>query len=399
MSSKKPRIPSYRHHKGSGQAFVQIKGKRHYLGKYGTEKSQERYNRFVAELCSNHTPRALADKSPVDRIGGITVVELIAAYLEFARHYYVKNGRSTGSTERLRPVLRLLRKTYGRTLSREFGPTKLKALREKMVSDGQSRTYVNMNVDRIRRVFKWGVGEELLPPAIHQALMAVPGLRKGRTEARETAPVTPVADDVVDATLPCLTPVTADMVRFQRLTGCRPIEVRLIRPSAVDRTTTDVWIYRPTEHKTEHHERDRVIIIGPLAQDILRPYLLREAEAYCFSPKESRQKWLKSRRTSRKTPAGQGNEPGTNRKRNPKRAPGPSYSKDAYRCAINRAAKRAGVPAWSPNQMRHTAATEIRHKYGLEAAQTVLGHSRADVTQIYAERDLDLAKRIMAEVG
>jgi integrase len=49
--------------------------------------------------------------------------------------------------------------------------------------------------------------------------------------------------------------------------------------------------------------------------------------------------------------------------------------------------------------LRHSAATEIRKRYGLEAAAVVLGHARADVTQIYAERDQDLAKRIIAEVG
>jgi hypothetical protein len=35
----------------------------------------------------------------------------------------------------------------------------------------------------------------------------------------------------------------------------------------------------------------------------------------------------------------------------------------------------------------------------LEAAQVVLGHSRADVTQVYAERDLTLAEKVALEVG
>ena len=39
---------------------------------------------------------------------------------------------------------------------------------------------------------------------------------------------------------------------------------------------------------------------------------------------------------------------------------------------------------WSPNRLRHAAATEIRREVGLEEAQIILGHSRADVTQIYA---------------
>jgi hypothetical protein len=43
--------------------------------------------------------------------------------------------------------------------------------------------------------------------------------------------------------------------------------------------------------------------------------------------------------------------------------------------------------------------TEVRKKYGLEGSQVVLGHSTANVIQIYAERDFELAKQIMSEIG
>jgi site-specific recombinase XerC len=43
---------------------------------------------------------------------------------------------------------------------------------------------------------------------------------------------------------------------------------------------------------------------------------------------------------------------------------------------------------WHPHQLRHTAATEIRRAFGLEAAQVTFGHSLAQVTDaVYAERD------------
>ena len=85
-------------------------------------------------------------------------------------------------------------------------------------------------------------------------------------------------------------------------------------------------------------------------------------------------------------------------KRKPKRKPGTKYTTSSYRRAIHRACDKAGIDRWSPNRMRHTAATEIRSKFGLEAAQVILGHSQANVTQVYAERDLakgiEVAKRI-----
>jgi len=249
---------------------------------------------------------------------------------------------------------------------------------------------------------------------LYHGLIAVSGLRKGRTEAREPAPIPPVSDEVVEATVPHLPVVVADMVRFQRLTGCRPGEVCILRPCDLD-TSGDVWLYRPESHKTEHHDRDRIIAIGPKAQDMLRPYLLREEQAYCFAPSDSERKRRREQHEQRVTPLKYGNRPGSNRKRKPKRSAGDCYTNDSYRRAIHRACDKAFLPAdeltgaevkawrsrhrWSPNQLRHAAATEIRKQFGLEAAQVALGHSNANVTQIYAERDLSKAAEIMRQVG
>jgi integrase len=67
--------------------------------------------------------------------------------------------------------------------------------------------------------------------------------------------------------------------------------------------------------------------------------------------------------------------------------------------AIQRACRRAGIPVWSPHRLRHTRATLIRQQYGLEGAKAVLGHTDTKITEIYAERDLELASRIMREIG
>ncbi len=205
---------------------------------------------------------------------GLTISMLVKAYRDFADGYYVKDGQQTGAIFGVRVALRFLRQSYGHTAAAEFGPLALKALRQRMVDADHSRRYVNDNVDRIRRCFKWAVSQELIPASVYQALATVPGLRRGRTEAREAAPIRPVDEATVDATLAHLRPVVADMVRFQRLTGCRPAEVCIIRPCDVD-TSGETWRYVPESHKTEHHGRERVIFIGPKAQDILRPYLLR----------------------------------------------------------------------------------------------------------------------------
>jgi integrase len=208
----------------------------------------------------------------------------------------------------------------------------------------------------------------------------------------------PVDDTTVNATLDRLPPIVGDMVRLQRLTGCRPEEVCLLRPCDVD-MSGEVWTYRPESHKTMHRGRERVIHIGPKGQNILRPYLLREKTGYCFCPAEGERKRRAAAHERRTTPLSCGNRPGSNRSSKPRRSAGNRYTTWSYGRAIRRASQLANVEAWAPNRLRHSAATEIRKRFGLEAAQVTLGHSSADVTQVYAERDLERAAQVMAQVG
>ena len=172
----------------------------------------------------------------------------------------------------------------------------------------------------------------------------------------------------------------------------------------------------PAGHKTAHLGRDRIVWIGPKAQEVLLPYLLRAPEAYCFSPAESEEKRLVELRERRRTKV----QPSqlNRRKPRPKRKPKDQYVKDSYARAVRRAvelanrkhreaSEEAGVefreedrlPHWHPNQLRHSVGTRVRRDFGLEAAQVCLGHAKADVTQIYAERDFRLAIEVARKIG
>lgn len=415
--------PKYCLHRASGQAVVTIAGKDCYLGPWKSKGSRVEYDRLIGEWLTAGRP-SVATAPPNE----ITVTEVVVRFWRHAKAYYCKHGRDTGTADNYKPVLSLLKTRYGHTPAAAFGPLALKALRVALVASGQSRRYVNDNVDRIRRVFKWAASEQLVSADVPQGLATVEGLRKGHSTARESAQVEPVDIATVDATLPHLPPIVADMVRLQRLTGARPGEICTMRPADIDRTG-EVWKYVPREHKGEHHGRRRTIYIGPQGQALLLPYLLRDADTYCFRPCDSEHRRRRERHQQRVTPLSCGNTPGSNKKRRPARQPGDCYSNDAYRRAISRACEVAfEMPAelrvispnmeqpekarltklasewrakhvWFPHQLRHSAATEIRHKFGLEAAQVTLGHSRMDVTQIYAERNQDLAVRVAREVG
>lgn len=418
-------VPGLRHHKPTGKAVVTLSGQDFYCGTFGTKVALAEYDRHVAEwLARGRRPQATA----ADGSSSITVVELLAAYKRFATGYYRKNGKVTNEVTALVSAANIVSAMYGREPVNGFGPLKLQAVQQAMIRLGWVRRHINKQVGRIVRIFGWGVSQELVRADVAQALREVKGLHKGRTEARESAPVLPVEESVIQGTLHHLPPIVADMVRLQRLTGCRPEEVCLIRPCDLD-TSGPVWAYRPESHKTSHHGRDRVIFIGPKGQDILRPYLLRDKSSYCFCPSEGERKRREAAHEARMTPITYGNRPGTNKSDKPKRPAGERYTTASYRRAIHRGCELAFnmpdnlriVPkdetaehkaerlakarqwrdkhTWHPNQLRHSAATEIRKRFGLEAAQVTLGHAAADVTQVYAERDLEKAANVMALVG
>jgi integrase len=131
--------------------------------------------------------------------------------------------------DKYRLTCRYVRELYGSTPAVEFGPLALKAVRQRFIAAGWCRSLVNQRVGRVKRMFKWAAGEQLVPAAVHLALATVPGLQRGRSGVRESKPVEPVDDAVVDATLPYLNRYVRGLVQFQRLTGCRPGEACAVR--------------------------------------------------------------------------------------------------------------------------------------------------------------------------
>ncbi len=87
-----------------------------------------------------------------------------------------------------------------------------------MIDRGLARRHINQRVNRIRRIFKWGVENELVPAHVLHGLQAVAPLQQGRCAAKETTPVQPVADEQVDAVLSVVSRQVATMIQLQRLT-------------------------------------------------------------------------------------------------------------------------------------------------------------------------------------
>lgn len=408
MPRKPGKVPAYSRHRHSGQAVVRIDRVDHYLGPYGSPESHRRYERLIAQwrgriLDGQTNPEQRRGSDAVE----LTLGELVRRYRAFAQGYYVKDGRPTKEYVNMKYALRPLRRLYGSMPAGDFGPRALKVVRQSMIEADLSRSVINNRVNRIKRFFKWAASEELVSGSVYQAVQSLSALRFGRTAARETEPVTPVADEWVEAILPYLSPQVAAMVRLQRLAAMRPCEVVLMRACDIDRSG-EIWIYEPYDHKNRWRGHRRLIPLGPQAQAIIRPFLTLKTDAFLFSPRQAEVWRNEQRRKQRQTPMTP-SQAKRKPKASPQRAKRHRYDTDSYRRAITygiRAANRQrerqhlpAVPAWFPLQLRHSRATEVRKKFGLEAAQVALGHARADITEVYAERNLDLAIRVAGQIG
>jgi integrase len=403
--------PQYRLHKPSGQAVVTIAGKVHYLGKFteGTDsESRQKYNRLLAEwFAAGQQPAAAATRAVADGGASPSVDQIIAAFWVHAQRYYcTKDGEPTSEVKNFRYDLRYLRRLYGATPAAEFGPKALKSIQAEMIRAGLSRKSINRRVKRIRHVFKWAVSEELLPPSVIVGLATVAGLKRDRTDARETADIRPESEELARAAIAAAGRIVGAMIELQLLSGMRSGELIIMRTMDIDRSG-EVWTYTPSKHKTEHHGHTRTVFLGAREQEILTPLLKADPEAFLFSPAEADRERRAARAAARKTPLSCGNRAGTNRSAAPKKTPGARYEVTSYCKSVYRAcAKAFPVPEnvqkahrFHPHQLRHAAATQIRRNSSAETARVLLGHRDLKTTEIYAEIDHARAREYVLQRG
>lgn len=403
------RVPSYRLHKPTGQAVVTIRGRDHYLGKFDSPESREKYRGLIATYVAT-------GYAPVT--GNVTTVRQAVDRFWFGRELAPKDRHHFKQV--LRPVMSL----FGDTPLTDFGPVRFRTVRAEFVAAGWCRDHVNRQAGRVKEWLRWLVAEELYPADKLAAVRAVAGVRPG--EAPDHPDVPPVADEVVAATLPHVPPPVAGLVQFQRWSGCRPGEAVIARGGDIDTdgrvllsggrklTLPGVWVYVPAAHKGGHLDKAKHVLIGPKGQEVLRPFLDRDPDAYLFSP--------------------------LLQNRNPHA--GPRYKVGSYAQAVARACRAAWpLPAelergrvtapgrkryrlesvadwrarlgdrwaevlawrsahhWHPHQLRHSCATELAEQFGQEVAREVLGHADLDTTSIYAERAIKKAAAAIREAG
>ena len=380
----------------SGQSVVRIGGQDYYLGRHGSPEAFARYAVLLSEYQKNgcKLPDGFDAKELGERAKAMFVPQIAETHQDakplqvkhLAEAYRVfvakRYASSQAELHRLSQVCDELKEFDGELLIADYGPRALERQRQRWIDSGSARVYVNRLVNCTRRMFKWGVSQELVSESTWTRLKSIEALRCGQTEAPETEAVTPVAIEVVRKTAVELSPVLKSMLVVHVATGMRPSELCNMRPCDIDRSGT-VWMYRPLKHKTANKGKARAIPIMGDAREAITNYLNRDPKSFCFSPVESVSWWQSKKRLERISKV----QPSqiSRAKENPRKEPGERFDAHSYRQSIQRAALRAGVEPWHPYQIRHLAGTFVRDALGPEAAQALLGHSHISMTEHYAK--------------
>ena len=391
--------PTLRRHKSSGHAYARFDGHQIWFGRHDDPRSHQD---FAEYLCKWQTGDG---KSLQGDVSTTTVAVLIARYLDHAAIYYRRaGGRPTGTVDAIRYAVRPLLQLFASAPTQTFTVQALKLVRDRMVQSGLARNTVNSRIGRIVHMFRWGCEEALVPAAVYHELRVLRALQRGRSKARETEPRRPVAREHVDAILPHVSRQIAGIVELMWWSGMRPSEALAVRLADIDQAG-DLWEYKLRHHKTIHHGKERTVILGPRAQDVLRPFLMRvpapDPELPLFSASEAEAERNAQRRRDRVTPMkpSDGRRMSERGERTDGRIVGESYTVSSLRRAVRRACRDAGIPHWTPHQLRHAAATRIRQEAGVEAASLALGHSNLATTEIYAEASKERTRQIMRDLG
>jgi integrase len=247
----------------------------------------------------------------------LTVGCLVEKYLKWADTYYRRpDGTQTGETVNLKHATDMLTEWYGGFAAEKMTPFEIDRVRERMIERDLCRNVINQRVRKIRGMFKWAVREVMISAETWHRLESVLPLKYGRSGARESGKVKPVPVTDIEKTAQYLPKPVLAIIHLLRLTGMRPTEGCIMRACDLD-TSKSPWEYRPERHNTQHHGHERVIYLGPQAQAIVQLFLRPDLRAYLFKSTHPKAKQ-------------------------------PRYNRNSVLLAIRRAAKRAGIPPWSP---------------------------------------------------
>jgi len=398
-------------------------GKRTTVG-FGTTDDRTEGEIYAAfgkwlDLFNQQPQKVLSFKGPyeaieqiINPVQTITVGELLDKYFVYAK----KTTRTTSNNKEhrnfhfIKRVQQFLQPYHSWPVS-DFGPDELLNVQDtiieyKYVQGKKKKRYtrrgVNDTINWIRKIWKWGMGRQLITAEQVQGFNEVKSLKMGETKARDNPKRVRVTEEDFWKVVNVVNSVVGDMLQLIWYTAMRPYEVCDMRPFDILCDNPQCWLYIPGRdqtpvglHKTTRFERVKVIPLASKCQKLLKLRIKEfDSKKYIFSPKEAMDEFLEKKLANRKTPLKSGNRPGTNRKKHPMFNPGRKYGHHALRNACKRGCERAGVEVFVPYDLRRTMATGTRSILGKEAARVLLGHTKTDTTDIYLLEEVQEAIKV-----
>lgn len=300
----------------------------------------------------------------------LTLAAAFALHQQHAQTYYtLPNGKPSNEIRCFVFSWTHLLRLHGNIPAADLRRPHVQEARDAMIAAKQSRKVINQSVGRIKRAVRWLAEQGHVPDDAYTSLTVMKNLSAHRSKARETSEVKPVSESDFRTTLIHLPHPWETIARLQWYTGMRPGEACGLRVSHLDTRRSDTWVadFR-RDHKMAYRGKLRVVPIGPRGIE-----LIRSRVDVCRA--SNRDALFRVR--SRQSPV----------------------TVSSYAHAVEAAAEAAGVAHWFPNQLRHSYLTRVRQRFGLDVAQAAGGHARADVTQVYAEVNLEKAELAARELG
>lgn len=304
----------------------------------------------------------------MQKIQDITIREVMSMYFTDRAIYFDNGNGPTRYLQNIKSGLKPVLEEMGSAKLKDLDAPTLAGLRDQWVQEGRiARSTINRRLQFVTKLIKWCIERGYSTPEQLIGISTVERIKRGRYGARDTEPVGPACPDAVRLVMQEVPESIRAMMELIELTGMRPGEARRMKLSELERVKHNgesVFKYTPSRHKTSHLGKRRRIFIAGRARQIIIERISTLAKSTLFE--EDSEGYLFS-------PDGDGAKP---------------YQESSVPQAIRRARKRAGVDRWTPNQLRHTYATETRSKgYQLELIADLLGHADPRTTLIYAEPD------------
>lgn len=341
-------LPKLCHHKPSNRGYIYINRQKIYLGSWPSfrvsppEELIQAYHLYLKKVILNGSQTQLKP----DKLKPKKVIELCSLF--------IASKTSSGDKNNYNIIQKFFKEMFPSIKINNFGPHHLLELQKEFIARGLTRQGINKRINLTRRIFRWGVSQNLVYQQIFEALKSIFPVKKGM--AKESKIKSPANINDVYKTMKFLHPMLNAMIQLQLLTGMRPSEICKINMVDIETKDPKCWWYKPANHKTSWRGKIRSIPLTIKSIKIIKKFLLnaKSTGGYLFSP------MCRDRVSA---------------------SAGSFYTTSEYGKAIRQAAIRAKIEPWSPNQIRKYAAQKLLEEQGIESASALLGHSCVDITR------------------